>query len=1121
MEDDATEPVEDDTTEPEDDTTEATPGTCEGSCGGISADESCYCDALCKENGNCCPDVDEFCEELTCVETGCPENTYCIEEAGSFECMDFCAADNGGCVDLDCSPTSEGAICLCPANATWNQVVCNSAGEENCDTPEDDNCDGMINEDCPEQTPTDALPPLCECNPTFDSDELGGCSCPLGFAQEEDTCIDVNECESGEVVCDSGFTCANQPGLATCLDINECVVSPEVCGPNSICENSTGSYGCACNPGHENVDGVCADVDECSPNGPSELVCSEVDVLCDDLDCTVAVNALDPFCDEDNWDEFCVACAASQPGYQGLDCSGVGNACVSDGNPCGDTAFWTCENTPGSFTCTDMDECLVGNGGCADVESCVNVTGGAPECLCDKAGTYKIRDVALWWLGASVTGPSAAGPTWGYEAEEAPFVLEKPGCVVEGGAVVCTPGPDTGVDANYEAQADLNTAPAALAGNNIATGEGIFGAEAAFPSGEYYLRVRVKTSDIDVDEVIGGIYVSGQCSLSCFGFGQPVLWFKGSDFHKADEYQYFEIPFSHSFAMGFGSVAKWNAKVLWKGNASLTIDSMYVSPQNCAGYESEAVGVSGLLDGLPDPGTTGGEGTGWVAPSPGCTNEEYPGNFASTANIDLGQTYTDVKEIRVTNGVGPFGHQGTGNFKLEASPDNVSWTEVGKEIFQEQYGASFYDGFGCSPVYFATAFYEPEPDSPLVFTDSWLNSNSVRYLRITTYRIQYACEDSLLENGYLQTVCQESSGASIGEVEVILEDEQGTCQLQPFCEPYHKRSCEASSIWYNEWFFTTDICGDSSSPYLEQGAECLSVETDDGYEPQCGCQDGYVYVDTGSWSEIGCKPVDPCLDNNAGCGDPKDYKCVITPGIAPYFECAGVKNECEDNNGGCAQYALCTDEQFADPLCACPSGFTGDGYNNCTDIDECATNNPCWVDTAFVDCKTTCSGTYTSLGCDAYCLPPGTQVTQVANAQCQNTIGGFECTCGPGTVGDGVTCARCPKGKFCTGGTHQQWCAQGTYNNWEGAYQQAPHTIKNTVCSTLNWLGEGNEMCRTNDVTTGCMTCSQCKYGCADVPFVGEECLAGCGNYSVFPPAEWCELTSNTQCNSIGQETCY
>jgi hypothetical protein len=66
--------------------------------------------------------------------------------------------------------------------------------------------------------------------------------------------------------------------------------------------------------------------------------------------------------------------------------------------------------------------------------------------------------------------------------------------------------------------------------------------------------------------------------------------------------------------------------------------------------------------------------------------------------------------------------------------------------------------------------------------------------------------------------------------------------------------------------------------------------------------------------------------------------------------------------------------------CRCPLGFTGNPYVSCVDIDECA------------------------LG---YCSP---------NANCDNSIGSFNCSCKAGFAGDGLTCTDINECSYNNGG---------------------------------------------------------------------------------------------------------
>ncbi|EDW10962.2 uncharacterized protein Dmoj_GI14125, isoform A [Drosophila mojavensis] len=123
--------------------------------------------------------------------------------------------------------------------------------------------------------------------------------CPSGFRSTSDgtSCIDINECETGDHNCgekqicrnrNGGYICACPAGhqvirlsdsVNSCEDINECAEDSPVCSSNANCYNTIGSYYCECKPGFQRkslnsnansmdqenwyAHGQCFDVDEC------------------------------------------------------------------------------------------------------------------------------------------------------------------------------------------------------------------------------------------------------------------------------------------------------------------------------------------------------------------------------------------------------------------------------------------------------------------------------------------------------------------------------------------------------------------------------------------------------------------------------------------------------------------------------------------------------------------------------------------------------------------------------------------------------------------------------------------------------------------------------------------
>ncbi|EFJ22768.1 hypothetical protein SELMODRAFT_175218 [Selaginella moellendorffii] len=124
-----------------------------------------------------------------------------------------------------------------------------------------------------------------------------------------------------------------------------------------------------------------------------------------------------------------------------------------------------------------------------------------------------------------------------------------------------------------------------------------------------------------------------------------------------------------------------------------------------------------------------------------------------------------------------------------------------------------------------------------------------------------------------------------------------------------------------------------------------------------------------------------CLTNNGGCWQDKSAnvtackdtfrgrvcECPIVQGVQysgdGYSHCEALgPGRCKLNNGGCWQHTrngvthtACSDRQLKG--CQCPSGFKGDGFNTCEDIDECRERVACQCP----DC--TCKNTYGSYDC--------------------------------------------------------------------------------------------------------------------------------------------------------------
>lgn len=125
-----------------------------------------------------------------------------------------------------------------------------------------------------------------------------------------------------------------------------------------------------------------------------------------------------------------------------------------------------------------------------------------------------------------------------------------------------------------------------------------------------------------------------------------------------------------------------------------------------------------------------------------------------------------------------------------------------------------------------------------------------------------------------------------------------------------------------------------------------------------------------------------------------------TATVAAADVCAKL-NKCDKN-------AKCANTDTLETTCTCITGFTGDGYT-CVDINECLSgycsqNANCANTIGGFQC--TCKAGFTGNGvsctdideCAATPAPCGT------NGTCTNTAGSFQCSCNAGYAGDGLTC---------------------------------------------------------------------------------------------------------------------
>nr|XP_020020464.1 EGF-containing fibulin-like extracellular matrix protein 2 isoform X2 [Castor canadensis]XP_020020465.1 EGF-containing fibulin-like extracellular matrix protein 2 isoform X2 [Castor canadensis] len=198
--------------------------------------------------------------------------------------------------------------------------------------------------------------------------------CPPGYEpDEQESCVDVDECAQALHDCRPSQDCHNLPGSyqctcpdgyrkigPECVDIDECRY--RYC--QHRCVNLPGSFRCQCEPGFQlgPNNRSCVDVNECDMGAPCEQRCFN------------------------SYGTFLCRC------HQGYELHRDGFSC-SDIDECSYSSYlcqYRCVNEPGRFSChcpqgyqllatrlcQDIDECESGGHQCSEAQTCVNFHGG-------------------------------------------------------------------------------------------------------------------------------------------------------------------------------------------------------------------------------------------------------------------------------------------------------------------------------------------------------------------------------------------------------------------------------------------------------------------------------------------------------------------------------------------------------------------------------------------------------------------------------------------------------------------------------------------------------------------------------------------------------------------------
>uniref|UniRef100_A0A8C2EZW0 Fibrillin 2b n=1 Tax=Cyprinus carpio TaxID=7962 RepID=A0A8C2EZW0_CYPCA len=375
------------------------PGLCQGgNCVNTFGSFQCECPAgyYLNQETRICEDIDEctahigICGPGTCYNTLGNYTCVCPPEYmqvnGGNNCMDMrksvCYRNFNDTCENELSFNMTKKMCCCAYNVgkAWNRPC------EACPTPATSEYQLLCGNLAPgfiidihTGKPIDIdecreIPGICANGVCINQIGSFRCECPMGFSYNNILliCEDIDECNSGDNLCQHNANCINIPGSyrcecsagfklspsGACLDRNECQEIPNVCS-HGKCIDTLGSFRCLCHNGFKTTPDLtmCMDIDECDRQP------------CGNGTCKNTVGSYNCLC---------------FPGFElthNNDCMDIDECSVHASQVCRNGQ---CINSMGSFRCLCLDgyNLTPDNKNCVDINECVTLPGACQPGTC-------------------------------------------------------------------------------------------------------------------------------------------------------------------------------------------------------------------------------------------------------------------------------------------------------------------------------------------------------------------------------------------------------------------------------------------------------------------------------------------------------------------------------------------------------------------------------------------------------------------------------------------------------------------------------------------------------------------------------------------------------------------